>query len=152
LGDGLFVVRITHPVSPATKKRRRRREPTMSTNTGNDIGKRYVALCKEGQYDKCLDELFSKDAVSVEALDPPNGSRTVKGLDAIHAKGKEWGENHIIHKVDVTGPFPNADRFIVRFTFEVTNKKSNQRITLDEMGLFTIENGKITREEFFYSM
>jgi hypothetical protein len=124
----------------------------MGANSGGEIGKRYVALCKEGQYEKCLDELFSKDAESVEAFAPPGGSTTVKGLDAIHAKGKEWVENHIIHKVDVTGPFPNGEKFIVRFTFEVTNKKENKRITLDEMGLFTIgADGKITREEFFYS-
>ena len=28
---------------------------------------------------------------------------------------------------------------------------SGKRMTMDEVGLFTIENGKIVREEFFYS-
>jgi hypothetical protein len=32
----------------------------------------------------------------------------------------------------------------------VTNKPSGKRMTMDEVGLFTIENGKIVREEFFY--
>ena len=51
----------------------------------------------------------------------------------------------------MTGPFPNENRFAVHFVFDVTDKPSGQRTTMDEVGLFTIENGKITREEFFYT-
>ena len=76
--------------------------------------------------------------------------RTAKGLDAIRAKGKDWTENHIVHRAEVNGPFPNENRFAVRFIFDVTDKPSGKRTTMDEVGLFTIENGKITREEFFY--
>jgi hypothetical protein len=45
-----------------------------------------------------------------------------------------------------------VERFIVRFSYDVTNKPSGRRFQLDETGLFTIENGKIVREEFFYGM
>ena len=31
-------------------------------------------------------------------------------------------------------------------------KPSKQRMKLDEVGLFTVANGKIVREEFFYDM
>jgi hypothetical protein len=34
----------------------------------------------------------------------------------------------------------------------VTFKQSGQRMIMDEVGLYTIEHGKIVREEFFYSM
>ena len=118
--------------------------------TTNEIAKRYVALCKEGRNDVCLDELFAKDAVSVEAGAPPGQERTAKGLDAIRAKGKTWMEKHIVHSGEVTGPFPHDDRFAVRFLFDLTIKQSSKRITMDEIGLFTVENGKIAREEFFY--
>lgn len=40
----------------------------------------------------------------------------------------------------------------VRFVYDVTNKPSEKRLTLDEIGLFTVENGRITRGEFFYAM
>jgi ketosteroid isomerase-like protein len=118
--------------------------------TTNEIGKRYVALCKEGKSAVCLDELYAGDAVSVEAAAMPGMDRTSKGLDAIRAKSKWWTENHIVHSAEVTGPFPHDDRFAVRFAYEVTNKPSGKRFAMDEIGLFTIENGKITREEFFY--
>ncbi len=34
--------------------------------------------------------------------------------------------------------------------YDITNKPSGKRFTMDEVGLFTVVNGKITREEFFY--
>jgi ketosteroid isomerase-like protein len=115
-----------------------------------EIGKRYVELCQQGKMTACLDELYAKNAVSVEAAPPPGGEKTAKGLDAIKAKGKEWQESHIVHGAEVVGPFPNENRFAVRFVFDVTDKPSGKRSKMDEVALFTIENGKITREEFFY--
>ena len=97
-----------------------------------------------------LDELYAKNAERVEAAPPPGSERTAKGLDAIKAKGKGWTESHVVHRAEVNGPFPNENRFAVRFIFDVTDKPSGKRTTMDEVGLFTIENGKITREEFFY--
>jgi ketosteroid isomerase-like protein len=117
-----------------------------------EIGKRYVELCQAGKNEACLDELYAKDAVSVEAAMPPGMDRTVKGLDALRAKSKDWGKNNVVHAAEVAGPYPNDDRFAVRFTFDVTNKPSGKRMKMDEIGLFTVENGKITREEFFYTM
>jgi ketosteroid isomerase-like protein len=115
-----------------------------------EIGKRYVSLCQQGKGDVCLDELFAKDAVSIEAAAMPGMDRITKGLDAIHAKSKGWQENHTVHSAEVSGPFPNDDRFAARFKFEVTNKPSGKRFTMEEIGMFTIQNGKIVREEFFY--
>lgn len=115
-----------------------------------EISNRYVALCKEGKYHDCLDELFSKDAVSVEAWAPPGNDPVAKGIAAIRAKGEWWANNHEVHSGEVFGPYPNGDRFMVRFVFDITNKPANRRMTMDEVGLFTVENGKIVREEFFY--
>lgn len=116
-----------------------------------EIGKKYVALCREGKFEACLQELFSKDAVSVEAWAPPGVERTAHGLSAIEAKGERWAKDHEIHRVELSEPFPNGDRFAVRFVLEVTNKPSNRRSTMEEIGLFTVDNGKIVREEFFYN-
>lgn len=115
-----------------------------------EIAKKYVALCQAGKNEACLDELYAKDAVSIEAASMPGMERTVKGLDAIKAKSKTWNESNVVHSSEVAGPYPNENRFAVRFNFDVTNKPSGRRMKMDEVGLFTVENGKITREEFFY--
>ena len=94
-----------------------------------------MTLCKQGKNAECLDKLYAKDAVSVEALSPPSGEdRVASGLDAIKAKGKTWAENNTVHKAEVAGPYPNEDRFAVRFTYDITNKPSGQRMTMDEVG------------------
>jgi ketosteroid isomerase-like protein len=115
-----------------------------------EIAKKYFALVKEHLNEQCLTELFAKDAISVEAGGPPGMDRTSRGVEAIAAKGKWWMDNHTIHKAEVFGPYPHDNRFAVRFLYDITNKPSGKRMTMDEVGLFTVENGKIVREEFFY--
>ena len=116
-----------------------------------EVGKKYVALVKEGKNEVILDELFTKDTVSVEAGAPPGQDPTSKGLEAIKGKSKWWRDNHTVHSAEVSGPYPNGDRFAVRFVYDITHKPSGKRLTMDEVGLFTVANGKITKEEFFYT-
>lgn len=119
----------------------------------NEVGKRYVQLCKEGKNLECLDTLFAPSAVSVEAAKPASGGeRVANGLAAVRAKGQEWAENHTVHGADVQGPYPHDDRFAVKFVYDVTNKPSGMRMKMEEVGVFTVVDGKITREEFFYSL
>ncbi|HEX3697589.1 MAG TPA: hypothetical protein VH374_19610 [Polyangia bacterium] len=40
-----------------------------------EVGKKYVALVKEGRREECLSTLFSDDAVSVEAAEFPGHER-----------------------------------------------------------------------------
>jgi ketosteroid isomerase-like protein len=117
-----------------------------------EIGQKYVALCKEGKNDVIIDELFTQDTVSVEAGAPPGEDRAAKGLEAIRAKSKWWRDNHTVHGAEVFGPYPHDDRFAVRFVYDITHKPSNRRFSMDEVGLFTVSNGKVVKEEFFYSM
>lgn len=117
-----------------------------------EIAKKLVTLCKEGRNADAVNTLFSDDAVSVEAGAPPGGQREFKGLAAIKAKGEWWMANHEIHSANVTGPWPHDERFVVGFQYDVTNKPSGKRMKMDEVGLYTIKNGKIVREEFFYDM
>jgi hypothetical protein len=114
-----------------------------------EISNRLVELCRQGNSVEAK-SLYSEDAVSVEAVAPPGMEREARGLAAIKAKGAWWQANHEIHSAMVTGPWPHDDRFIVGFRYDVTNKPSGQRMVMDEVGLFTVKNGKIVREEYFY--
>lgn len=123
----------------------------MST-TGNtmDVANKYVSLCRAGKNEEVLKTLFADDAVSIEAMAMPEMPQEARGLAAIKAKGDWWSNNHEVHSASVWGPWPNGDRFIVGFRFDVTNKPSGKRIQMEEAALFTLRNGKIIREEFFY--
>jgi ketosteroid isomerase-like protein len=115
-----------------------------------EVGKKLVELCKQGKNDEAMKTLYAKDIVSVEAAAPPGQSTEARGLETVIARSAWWAENHEVHSALCEGPYPNGDRFIVRFNYDVTNKPSNKRIQMDETALFTVKDGKIVREEFFY--
>jgi hypothetical protein len=127
-----------------------REAAAMSTTL--EIAKKYVDFCKANEHHKLVETLFSPDIVSVEAGAPPGQSAEVKGIPAVLEKGKKWMESHEIHSAKCEGPWPHGHQFIVRFTYDVTNKPSGQRFTMDEAALFTVKGDKIVKEEFFYSM
>jgi ketosteroid isomerase-like protein len=117
------------------------------------IGERLVELCREGKNMDAINELYDPNVVSVEAAAPPQGQREVRGIDAVRGKNQWWGENHEVHGASTRGPFPHGDdRFCVLFEFDVTNKPSGQRMKMEEVALYTVTNGKISKEEFFYTM
>ncbi len=120
--------------------------------TCKEIGTELVILCREGKNLEAIEKFYSADVVSVEACAMPGMDQTQKGIDAVKGKNKWWVDNHEVHGGEVLGPFPNENRFIVFFKFDVTPKQTGTRMTMEEMGLYTVENEKIVREEFFYSM
>lgn len=123
--------------------------------TTMEIGKKLVELCKENKNMEAMEQLYSPKIVSVEAGSPGNRPARQEGIEAIVGKSKWWYENHTIHGGKVEGPWPNGDRFVVRFTYDITPKTgpmAGKRMTMDEAGLYTVKDGKIVHEEFFYSM
>ena len=116
-----------------------------------EIANKLVALCREGKNAESLSTLYASDAVSVEAMSMPGMPQATEGLPAIQAKSAWWVDNHEVHAATITGPWPNGDRFVVGFSYDVTNKPSGQRMQMEEVGLYTVRDGRIVREEFFYN-
>ena len=117
-----------------------------------EIGKKLVALCNEGKNMEVLETLYSSDIESVEAMEMPGMARTMNGIEAIRGKNQWWYENHTIHGGLTSGPYPHGDRFVVHMKYDVTPKQTGQRMTIEEVGLYTVKDGKIVKEEFFYDM
>ncbi len=120
--------------------------------TAQEVGSKLVELCRQGKNLDAVRTLYSPDIVSVEAVDGPNLPGEMKGMDAVLGKNQWWVDNHVIHAASCEGPYPHGNRFIVRFRFDVTNKQMQRRFDMSEAALYTVEDGKIVREEFFYSM
>ena len=53
-----------------------------------------------------------------------------------------------VHSFKADGPFVAHDRFVVQYDADVTEKESNERRKISEVGVYTVKNGKIVREEF----
>ena len=118
-----------------------------------EIGKKLVDLCKQGKDLEAIDTLDAPNIVSVEAIANAGFPQRIEGIAGIREKFQWWIQNHEVHSAEVKGPFPHGDRFIVCFKYDVTPKDGpmkGQRVQMDEAALYTIANGKIVQEEFFY--
>ena len=120
-----------------------------------EVGKKLVEFCKANRNLDAVDTLYAKDVVSVENVDMPGMPARMEGVDAIRGKNQWWMDNHTIHGNQVSGPFPHGDRFIVHFKYDVTPKEgpmAGQRMQMEEAALYTVRDGKVVKEEFFYAM
>jgi hypothetical protein len=121
--------------------------------TTMEVGKAIAELVKEEKYQEAMDRFYSPDIISTEAASPNSDSPiTDKGISAIAEKVKQWESTMESHSVEVEGPFPCGDQFILGYKMDVTQKASGQRFVMKEMALYTVENDKIVDEKFFYHM
>lgn len=150
---------------PAAKHRTKRighstsSAPAMATtgemHNTKGVARSLVDLCKNGELIEAVDLLYSPRIVSIEAAGNSAIPQRVEGLVSVRRKAEWWDENHEVHGTEVDGPWPHGNRFIVRFKFDVTAKTgpmAGQRMVLDETALYTVDDGKIVQEEFFYDM
>ena len=116
--------------------------------TTRDVADGLVSMCKQGKFAEAGETYWSNDIVSVEF----GGAEPVShGKAAVRAKGVWWAGQNELHGTEVEGPWVNGDQFAVRFTMDVTNKQSGQRMSVDEIALYTLRGGKIAEERFFYA-
>ncbi len=117
------------------------------------IGQRLVELCKQGKNLDAVEEFYDEDVVSVEAQAPEGMPATTRGIAAVRGKHDWWTKNHEVHGGDARGPFVNGERFAVLFHHDVTPKigaAKGKRSTMDEIALYTVRDGKIVHEAFFF--
>lgn len=118
--------------------------------TTTELASKLVELCRAGKFEEAVKSLYAKDVVSVEPFAMAGMPAEMKGLDAVLGKGQWWLNNHEVHRATVVGPFIHGDKFIVNFDFDVTAIATGERRVMFEAGLYTVVNGKVAREEFFY--
>lgn len=120
-----------------------------------EVGQKLVELCLSGHFFEAIDTLYGDDIVSIEAAPSPNFPMEMRGIENIREKNKKWGAENEIHAIRGEGPWPHQDRFAVRWTFDISPKSgpaAGQRIQFDEIALYTVANGKVVKEEFFYDV
>ena len=120
--------------------------------TTQEVAAKLVELCSQGKAMEALETLYAENIVSVEAMAMPNGSRETTGIQGVIGKSQWWMSEHEVHSASVEGPLVSPAHFCVRFNYDVTNKPSGRRMMMDELAVYQVKDGKIVREEFFYSM
>ena len=115
------------------------------------VARQFVELCNQGKNFDVMRTMYAPEMVSVEG----DGKETV-GKEAVIHKSEVFQGNNAIQSQDLRGPFfcgdasANSGRFAVYSSIDFTPKAGGERQTHEEVGLYTVTNDKITREEFFY--
>jgi hypothetical protein len=125
----------------------------MTTHTMTDIkdiAKGIKHLVEHQKYQEAYEKYFSPDLVSAEPQPGPDGSREAEGMAAVAKKGAHWHATMDTHAVEVSEPLIADQHFVMKYRFDVTEKETNKRYWMQELAMYTVENGKIVREEFFY--
>src|SRR5438445_1101523 len=116
--------------------------------TTEEVAKKVVELVRKQAWYEALDTLYDNNIVSVEASSAGGGPTETRGKEGVRGKIDWWVNAMQVHSFTASEPFVGHDRFVVQYDADVTDKNSKKRFQLSEVGVYTVKNGKIVREEF----
>lgn len=115
-----------------------------------EIANRLAELCRKGEFETVYKELYSPDCVSIE----PKGAQMeiCEGLEAMAAKGKAWNESIVeFHASSVGDPIVSGNHICMPMMMDATFKEYG-REKMNELCVYEVKDGKIVKEQFFYSL
>ena len=108
------------------------------------VAKKVVELVRKQAWYEALDQLYADNVVSVEG----GAGDEKSGKEAVRGKIDWWVNAMEVHSFEASEPFVGHDRFVVQYDADVTEKESKKRRHMSEVGVYTVKNGRIVREEF----
>jgi hypothetical protein len=119
--------------------------------TVRTVAAKYMDLCRQGKHFDFMRAFYAPEMVSVEG-----DGKEFAGKEVVIRKSEVFqGENDILSQ-DLRGPFFCGDadaasgKFAVYALLEFSPKGGGERRRHEEVGLYTVRDGIVTREEFFY--
>ena len=126
----------------------------MSTATASmttkQVANRLVELTREGKFDDAIKELYAPGVTSHEPMGAP-GPVLVEGHEAVLNKTQQFGEGmEEVHSNVISDPIVADNYFAVSMSMDITMKGMG-RIHMEEIAVYQVKDGKITRDQFFYT-
>ena len=120
--------------------------------TTQEIAARYQELMSQRKFLEIQDTIYHEDVVCQEPEKAASMGMSVvtHGLEAIKAKGiSRRATIETMHSYFCSEPIVAGEFFSVTLKQEVTFK-GKPRMSLEEIGVFHVKEGKIVKEQFFY--
>ena len=116
--------------------------------TTQEIADQLVNLCRQGKNMDAIETLYAQDIHSIE---PAGEEPEAKGLEAIKGKAAYFDKSMEVHSVKISDPVVADDHFSISYYMDATNKENGQRHDMSEIAVYQVKDGKIVKEQFFYS-
>ncbi len=119
--------------------------------TTADVARAYTALLLAGQFTAAGDQFWAADVKSVEPREVPNVSAAeIAGIAAVRAKNARWFKTQHIDDLTIDGPFVTGNQFALFMDMMITNRADGDSHPFTEIGVFTVCDGRIVEERYFY--
>ena len=141
------------PVKKAAKQKAGpRRDPlaprTITTGKGPtpaQVGASLVDMFNRGLLKEIEQMWWSPKITSIEGM-----GQAWDGKPAVDGKNQWWLQTNRMIAGTAEGPYVGATGFAVKFHLEVEEIATGRHTIMDEVGVYTVKDGKIVQEEFMY--
>jgi hypothetical protein len=104
-----------------------------------------VKLIREGKNKQVKETFYADNIVSIEG----NGY-TLTGIDAVLQKSIDWADQiSEVHSASVSEPLIAADHFALQMRMDISFKDGH-RAVMDEIAVYSVKDGKIVSEQYFF--
>jgi len=117
-----------------------------------EVAARYHELANQRKFIEIQDTFYDENVVCQESEKAASMGLAIftNGLEAVKAKGvARRATIETVHSYTCSEPIVAGEFFSVVLKQEVTFK-GKPRISLEEIGVFHVINGKVIKEQFFY--
>lgn len=119
--------------------------------TTQEVADRLVDLCRKGSFEQAQKELYSDNVVVLEAEGAPD--RITEGINAVHEKGEKFNEMvEAVHKNEISDPVVGGNYFSFAMNSVMVFKGNPTPVDMNEICVFLVTDGKVSRAEFFYTI
>lgn len=116
-----------------------------------DIARDYAAMMKAGETLAAAEKYWATD---INCFEPTksrlNAAAIAIGKPAALARLKRWLADNAMSDVLIDGPFITGDQFALFIDLEITRRGAGTREPFSEIATYTVRNGLIVEERFFY--
>ena len=124
----------------------------MSQEIIRDIAYGCIALWNQGKFREAYEHYYARDAVKCEPTTIGDFPNEIEGLENL-ANQEEFIQGALTTPYSVSvaeGPFIGATGFSVIIKSDFAINATGDRHIFREVGIYTVLDGKIVREEFLY--
>ena len=118
----------------------------------NQIAKQLVAYCRQGNWNEAYDKLYAEKIISIEPYSTPFFEKETIGLNAVREKADVF-QNMIekLNSLEVSDPLIAGNYLTFTITIDAIRKNIG-RVVSPEICVYTVANGLIIKEQFFYDL
>lgn len=118
--------------------------------TTQQIAERLAELCKANEFEKAQIELYADDVISIEPVATEQFPKETKGKDAVLTKIRKFNEG-VEESYGNTVSTPLVAGNAIAFTLAMDVKmKGQERMSMGEICVYEVKDGKVISEQFFY--